>query len=478
MCERRNTMLINKLNKYGENNNIEVKKEVPAEHKKYLKSVVAFANGFGGKIIFGIEEKKDSFEICGLSSDVFKIKDSITNSIFSSIEPHIIPSIDLDTIEDKTILIVNVPSGWDRPYHLKAEGEFDGVYVRVSGTTRKADRNMIKELMFEGSNRYFDKMICPELEISENSIQNLCDTLYHKALENSKSQFEKDAVTPITKQDLLSWGILTQSNNHIVPTNAYALLTGHPALPNRIQCALFKGTDTTEVIDMKDYSGPIYEQIDFAYKFVLRNIRLHASFESLERKETYEIPVYAIRELIVNSIAHRSYIDRNSIKIAIFDDRLEVTSPGKLVMGQTIEKMKQGNSNIRNEATAYALRYLKYIENWGRGIPRIIKSIEECGLKPPVFIGGETELKVIIYRNNAFYKPNKKIGFKVNEPNGPNEPDIIQLIKINPKITQIELANQLNLSRSTIKRILNRLQQQEIVIRKGSNRNGYWAVKE
>ena len=59
-----------------------------------------------------------------------------------------------------------------------------------------------------------------------------------------------------------------------------------------------------------------------------------------------------------------------------------------------------------------------------------------------------------------------KIGFKVNEPNGPNEPDIIQLIKMNPKITQIELANQLNLSRSTIKRMLNRLQQQEIVIRK------------
>lgn len=96
-------------------------------------------------------------------------------------------------------------------------------------------------------------------------------------------------------------------------------------------------------------------------------------------------------------------------------------------MGQTIEKMKQGNSNIRNEATAYALRYLKYIENWGRGIPRIIKSIEECGLKPPVFIGGETELKVIIYRNNVFYEPTKKIGFKVNEPNGPNEPDIMTI---------------------------------------------------
>ena len=89
--------------------------------------------------------------------------------------------------------------------------------------------------------------------------------------------------------------------------------------------------------------------------------------------------------------------------------------------------------------------------------------------------GGRT---VVIYRNNVFYEPNKKIGFKINEPNGPNEPDIIQLIKMNPKITQIQLANQLNLSRSTIKRMLNRLQQQEIVIRKGSNRNGYWTVKE
>lgn len=67
-------MLITELNKYGEKNNIEVKKEVPAEHKKYLKSVVAFANGFGGKIIFGIEEKQDSFEVCGLSGDILKSK--------------------------------------------------------------------------------------------------------------------------------------------------------------------------------------------------------------------------------------------------------------------------------------------------------------------------------------------------------------------------------------------------------------------
>lgn len=78
-------MLITELNKYGEKNNIEVKKEVPAEHKKYLKSVVAFANGFGGKIIFGIEEKQDSFEVCGLSGDIFKIKISSQIQYFQAL---------------------------------------------------------------------------------------------------------------------------------------------------------------------------------------------------------------------------------------------------------------------------------------------------------------------------------------------------------------------------------------------------------
>ncbi len=99
----------------------------------------------------------------------------------------------------------------------------------------------------------------------------------------------------------------------------------------------------------------------------------------------YELPIYAIRELLVNAVAHRSYLDRNSIKVAIYDDRLEVTPPGKLPMGQTIDKMKSGNSTIRNEALVHILQYLNYIEAWGRGVPRIIKSVREAGLKEPKF---------------------------------------------------------------------------------------------
>ena len=141
---------------------------------------------------------------------------------------------------------------------------------------------------------------------------------------------------------------------------------------------------------MKNFSGPIYDLIDYAYQFVLRNIKMKATFDGLYRNNTYEIPTLAIRELIVNAVAHRSYLDRNNIKIALYDDRLEVSSPGKLPMGQTIEKMKSGNSTIRNEALVHILQYLNYIEAWERGIPRIIKSVTDEGLAEPSFVGGET----------------------------------------------------------------------------------------
>ena len=202
----------------------------------------------------------------------------------------------------------------------------------------------------------------------------------------------------LSKNQLISWGLLVLKDGKIYPTNAYAILTGSPIVSNTIQCALFKGNDRSEVIDMKNFSGPIYDLIDYAYQFVLRNIKMKATFDGLYRNTTYEIPTLAIRELIVNAVAHRSYLDRNNIKIVLYDDRLEVSSPGKLPKEQTIEKMKSGNSTIRNETLVHILQCLNYIEAWERGIPRIIKSVTDEGLAEPSFVGGETELIVNIYR--------------------------------------------------------------------------------
>ena len=109
----------------------------------------------------------------------------------------------------------------------------------------------------------------------------------------------------------------------------------------------------------------------------------------------------AIRELIINAMVHRSYLDHGTIQVAVYDNRLEITSPGKLPMGQTMERMKEGYSKIRNEALAHAFAYMNLIEHWGSGIPRIIDKVKAAGLREPEFIGGEVDLRINIYRGQV-----------------------------------------------------------------------------
>ena len=87
--------------------------------------------------------------------------------------------------------------------------------------------------------------------------------------------------------------------------------------------------------------------------------------------------------------------------MAVYDNRLEITSPGKLPMGQTINRMKEGYSKIRNEALAHAFAYMNLIEHWGSGIPRIIDKVKASGLQEPEFIGGEVDLRINIYRGQV-----------------------------------------------------------------------------
>ena len=164
---------------------------------------------------------------------------------------------------------------------------------------------------------------------------------------------------------------------------------------------MFKGTTKAVFVDRREYTGPLWEQIDEAFQFVLRNIHLGATIVGIYRQDIYEIPPDAIRELIINAMVHRSYLDHGTIQVAVYDDRLEITSPGKLPMGQTMERMKEGYSKIRNEALAHAFAYMNLIEHWGSGIPRIIDKVKAAGLREPEFIGGEVDLRINIYRGQV-----------------------------------------------------------------------------
>ena len=109
----------------GESKNVEYKVTVPEKSEKYMKTVVAFANGRGGKIVFGIEDK--TLEVVGMDEDsIYKTMDAITNAISDSCEPAIRPDVAMQTIKDKTVIVVEIFPGAERPYYIKSQGVFDG----------------------------------------------------------------------------------------------------------------------------------------------------------------------------------------------------------------------------------------------------------------------------------------------------------------------------------------------------------------
>ena len=206
------------------------------------------------------------------------------------------------------------------------------MYVRVAGTTRLADEYMIKELMFEGSNRYFDQALCTGLNVTDEDIDALCNAMKKQAIKNAHNEEQKAAVKDVGRQQLRSWGVLIERDGKDYPSNAYAILTGCGGLHVATQCGVFKGTTKEVFVDRREYTGPIWEQIEEAFQFVLRNIHLGAAIVGIYRQDVYEIPPDAIRELIINAAVHRSYLDHGNIQVAVYDNRLEITSPGKLPM--------------------------------------------------------------------------------------------------------------------------------------------------
>lgn len=165
--------------------------------------------------------------------------------------------------------------------------------------------------------------------------------------------------------------------------------------------------------------------------------------------------------------------------------RLEITSPGKLPMGQTLERMKEGYSQIRNEALAYAFSYMNLIEHWGSGIPRIIGKVKAAGLREPEFIGGEVDLRVNIYRGqiNASGVKNGTNGVE----NGvelavidalDQSQKLLKIVAENPTATQAQYAEQLGVSKRTVSRIFADLQERGILEQQGSRRKAKWAIIE
>ena len=265
---------------------------------------------------------------------------------------------------------------------------------------KDVEKERIKKY-FEDENRSYDCVIRRDLTVTEKEIQELCRQMKQVAIANAKTEAQKAAVKDLTKNQLLSWGLLAEDEDGCIhPTNGYVFLQGKDEFLSQIQCGMFKGKNRAVFVDKREYTGPLWQQIEDTFQFALRNIHLCARIEGIYRQDIYELPPDSIRELIINAVMNCSFLQNSHIQVAVYDDRLEITSPGGLLPGMTIERMKEGYSKIRNRALAHAFLYMNMIEAWGSGIPKLMESMRKYGLEEPEFIDMGIGLRINLYRKD------------------------------------------------------------------------------
>lgn len=472
-------MLIEEILK-GESEKTEFKEN--AKTNTYIKTVVAFANGNGGKIVFGV---KDNKEIVGVENE-FEVMDGIINAISDNFYPMIVPDISLHTLENKTVVLVEIEGGKKKPYYLKSKGMQKGTYIRSVATTRIIEEDyVLKELVLEGENKYFDQQVCHGESVSDEEIEKFCEWLEKLARKNSENDTE---IRKITRNTLLNWKVLEEKNGRIFPTNAYILLSGKEnwEVLRKIQCGVFKGETRSIFVDKKEFEGSIIMQLEKAYQYVLEKINLGSDIVGIYRVDKYEIPPKSIREVIANAVIHRSYLEPNDIQVALYDNRLEITSPGMLLSGVNVKRMKEGYSKLRNRAIASVFAYVNIIEKWGSGIPRIMNEIREYGLQEPEFIIFENDFRVNIYRKN--YNTTQSTQGSTQDISKKEKLDvknltetdkiIINTIINNPEMSQKQIADNLNWTVNKVKYYMKKFKQKNILKYEGTSQNGKWEIQE
>jgi len=327
---------------------------------------VAFSNAKGGLIIIGVD---DEGIIQGLDSkDISRINQLISNVANENVTPPVYPLSEIHQIQGNKLLVIHIPEGLNKPYATKS-----GMYYTKSGADkRKVSQDELKRMFASSGNLYADE------ELNRNtSLSDFDEKEFFRFFKNKKSNDFKETglkLEPVLNNlNLYSEGHLTLSGTLFFAFNPQQF---YPVF--NIQAVYIKGkrgaSSTFE--DKKYFEGNIYKLYEQAMMF------FKASLKNIQRKNTFntpgelEIPVPALEEAVVNALIHRDYYIRSSIKLFIFDDCVEVRSPGKLPNSLTVEKIKQGLSIARNPVMHSIAPFVLSYSGFGSGIERMVDS---CG---------------------------------------------------------------------------------------------------
>lgn len=326
--------------------------------KSWLKSVSAFANGNGGVLIFGVS---DDDTLKGLS-DVKTASEKISEAVKSKMDP--IPTIDLQIRQEdgKEFILVHVSAGAETPYYYIGDGGRIA-FIRVGNESVQATATDLKRLVLRGSNSTYDSL--STLYRFENFAFTKLRSVYRQ-----RTGLEMDA------QDFVSFGLIDEKG---FMTNAGALLADEtPMRFSRLFCTRWNGLDKAsgvmEALDDKEFSGSLIALLQSGEEFVRNNTKKRWKKTDTGRVEMPDYPERAVLECLVNALIHRDYmITGSEVHIDIFDDRLEIYSPGGMMDGSLVQELNTDHvpSKRRNPVIADVFSRMNYMERRGSGFKKI-----------------------------------------------------------------------------------------------------------
>lgn len=374
-----------------ESTTVEWKREVPTK-QQIVKTIVGFCNMYGGTLVVGVD---DQGTVIGVDeSQIAELTEELHRSIYASCTPPILPSLSAQRIEDKVVLLIEVSEGMLKPYFISSLGKEEGTFIRVGTQTVRATPPMIQELQWQSMGKYLDQM--PIYSASPDSIDM-------KAFEDFLRE-RRSSINQADTHDLIyHYQILVKEHSRTYPTLGGLLLFGND--PQRflsesfVICTHFSGISGRNVIATRDCVGPLLQQYKDCMAFITS--RLNKQFyipDGGKRRETLEVPEEAIREMLINALVHRNYLIPGPIKIAIYDDRLEIFSPGNFPGPIQIDRLSLGSSYIRNMIIARVFREMGLVEKLGSGFLTLFTSYEEHHLPRPIVVEGTGFIKCILPR--------------------------------------------------------------------------------
>lgn len=337
-----------------------------------LRTVIAFANTAGGTLLIGVED--GTRHVCGVT-DPLAMEERLANLLSDGISPHLLPEIEILPWRASNVVAVQVFPSPSRPHYLKSIGAESGSYVRVGSTNRRADADLLGELRRSSLGRSFDEQAVPELD---------SEAVDFRVASEYFLPFRK-----LRRPDLQTLRLLVPYQGRSVPSVAGVLLFGRDReshFPDAwIQAGRFAGTDKTRIVDTARIHGPLPQQVEDAIRFVEKHGLHGYDIGAVRRTDSWSLPPVALREAIVNAVVHADYSQRGApIRLAVFDDRVEIENPGLLPPGMTVDDLRRGVSKLRNRVIGRVFHELGLIEQWGSGIQRMSSACRDAGLPEPM----------------------------------------------------------------------------------------------